>query len=374
MTTITTEALLRKIRRWIEIETPSHDRAAVATLMQLVADDARAGGLRAELREVGAAAGPLLAVTNRAEGDRRAGILVLGHLDTVHPVGTLERNPFRIEGDRVHGPGGYDMKAGACVALEALKAVTASGDAALPVDLLFVPDEEIGSAASRPEIERIAAGARYALVGEPARAGGRCVTARKGIGGLRMRAMGCAAHAGLQHERGRNAIRELAHQVLALEAMTDYGRGITVNVGRIEGGTAANVVPEQAALAGEFRMPSQALAEELRARLQALRPCTPDVRLEIEAWVKRPPYERTAASAGLLAQAQQQATAAGFELLEAPMTGGASDGNFTAAMGIPTLDGLGVAGDGAHALHEHFLLSSLQPRLAFWTGLLRNLA
>jgi glutamate carboxypeptidase len=373
MSRIATEALLHKIRRWIELETPSHDRAAVAALMEQVALDARESGLRAELRQLSDSTGPLLAVSNRSSTDQRPGILVLAHLDTVHPVGTLARNPFRIEDDRVYGPGGYDMKAGACIALEALKSVSAAGTGALPIDLLFVPDEEIGSAASRPEIERVAAQARYVLVGEPARAGGRCVTARKGIGGLRMRAFGCAAHAGLQHERGRNAIRELAHQVLALEAMTDYGRGVTVNVGRIEGGTGANVVPEQAALAGEFRMPSLQQAEELRSRMLGLQPCTPDVRLEIEAWIKRPPYERTAASAALLEQARVHAAAAGFELEEVPMTGGASDGNFTAALGVPTLDGLGVPGDGAHALHEHFLLSSLQPRLAFWTTLLGQL-
>jgi glutamate carboxypeptidase len=373
MSRIATEALLHKIRRWIELETPSHDRAAVAALMEQVALDARESGLRAELRQLSDSTGPLLAVSNRSSTDQRPGILVLAHLDTVHPVGTLARNPFRIEDDRVYGPGGYDMKAGACIALEALKSVSAAGAGALPIDLLFVPDEEIGSASSRPEIERVAAQARYALVGEPARAGGRCVTARKGIGGLRMRAFGCAAHAGLQHERGRNAIRELAHQVLALEAMTDYGRGVTVNVGRIEGGTGANVVPEQAALAGEFRMPSLQQAEVLRSRMLGLQPCTPDVRLEIEAWIKRPPYERTAASAALLEQARVHAAAAGFELEEVPMTGGASDGNFTAALGVPTLDGLGVPGDGAHALHEHFLLSSLQPRLAFWTTLLGQL-
>lgn len=367
------QALLHRVRGWIELETPSHDAAAVGRLAHRVADGARGAGLHAELHEVGGATGPLLAVSNRAGGDERPGILVLAHLDTVHPVGMLARNPFRIEDDRVHGPGGYDMKAGACVALQALETVSARGGGRLPVDMLFVPDEEIGSAASRPWIERIAARARYALVAEPARAGGRCVTARKGIGGLRLRAWGCAAHAGLQHERGRNAIRELAHQVLALEAMTDYARGLTVNVGRIEGGSAANVVPEQAALLGEFRAPSQTLFDELRSRVAALTPCTPDVRLEVEAWGKRPPYERTAGAAALLAQAQQHAAAAGFALEEAPMTGGASDGNFTAAMGIPTLDGLGVPGDGAHALHEHFLLSSLQPRLAFWTSLLAGL-
>jgi glutamate carboxypeptidase len=172
---------------------------------------------------------------------------------------------------------------------------------------------------------------------------------------------------------GRNAIRELAHQVLALEAMTDYAQGITVNVGRVTGGTAVNVVPEQASLVGEFRVPTLALANEMHARVLALQPATPDVRLNIEAWINRPPYERSTGTAQLLAQAQQHAAAAGFALVEAPMTGGGSDGNFTAAMGVPTLDGLGVAGDGAHALHEHFLLSCLQPRLDFWTGLLSGL-
>jgi glutamate carboxypeptidase len=366
--------LLPAIRRWIELETPSHDGHAVAALARLVADEARRCGLQAQLHEVSGSTGPLLQLSNRRADDERKGILVLAHLDTVHPVGTLARNPFRVEDDRVHGPGGYDMKAGAWVAFEALKAVGAGGVGRLPVDMLFVPDEEVGSAASRPLIERVAGRAACALVAEPARAGGRCVTARKGIGTLRLRAHGCAAHAGLQHERGRSAIRELAHQVLALEAMTDHARGVTVNVGRIEGGTAANVVPEQASLLGEFRMPSQALAEDLSARMRALRPCTPDVRLEIEAWIRRPPYERSPGAAALLQQAQRHAAAAGFALHEAPMTGGGSDGNFTAALGIPTLDGLGVEGDGAHALHEHFLLSSVQPRLAFWTALLTELA
>ncbi len=366
--------LLHQIQHWIEMETPSHDPGAVATLARLVQADALAAGLAAQLQTMSDEVGPLLSVSNRAPGDKRPGILVLAHLDTVHPVGSLARNPWRMEGDRAFGPGGFDMKAGACVALAALKDVTARQAHSLPIEMLFVPDEEIGSAVSRPLIENAARHARYALVGEPARAEGRCVTARKGIGALRLQAHGCAAHAGLQHHLGRNAIRELAHQVLALEAMTDYEQGVTLNVGRVEGGTGTNVVPEHAALAAEFRVPTQTLADTLRARLLALQPCTPDVRLDIDAWIKRPPYEKTAASAELLAQAQRHAATAGFELQEAPMTGGASDGNFTAAMGVPTLDGLGVAGDGAHTLHEHFLVSSLAPRLAFWTALLENLS
>ncbi|MDB5742423.1 MAG: peptidase [Polaromonas sp.] len=367
------EPLLARIRRWIEIETPSRNGSAIASLAELIERDARNAGLVTTLQDLGPEIGPLLTVSHRRQGDRRDGILVLAHLDTVHPLGTLERNPFRIEGDRVYGPGSYDMKAGACVALEALKQVMIQSSNALPIDMVFVPDEEVGSAASRPAIERIAASARYALVCEPARHAGRCVTARKGIGGLRLSAHGCAAHAGLNHDRGRNAIRELAHQVLQLEAMTDYARGVTVNVGTIEGGTGTNVVPEFSRLAGEFRMPTQALAVEIQSQLLALQPRTPDVTLEVEAWIKRPPYEKTVATALLLAQAQRYATGAGFELDDVPMTGGASDGNFTAALGIPTLDGLGVLGDGAHAIDEHFYLSSLTPRLAFWTLLLNGL-
>ena len=370
----TESQLLATIRRWVELETPSRLGPAIAALVDIVEQQAQGAGLTTRRKDLGPQVGPLLTVSHRRAGDLRAGILVLAHLDTVHPIGTLARNPFRVEGDLVYGPGSYDMKAGACVALEALIQVAQRNTSALPIDMVFVPDEEIGSAASRPDIERIASGARYALVCEPARAGGRCVTARKGIGALTMSAHGCAAHAGLNHALGRNAIRELAHQVLQLEAMTDHGRGVTVNVGTIEGGTTSNVVPELCRLTGEFRMPTQALAADLQARLQALQAHTADVTLEVKAWIKRPPYEKTDATAALLAQARQCAAAAGFSLEDVPMTGGASDGNFTAALGIPTLDGLGVPGDGAHALHEHFHLSSLAPRLAFWTSLFEDLS
>lgn len=366
--------LLARIKRWIEIETPSGHAAAIASLVGLIAHEARAAGLATTLNDLGPGVGPLLTVSLRRAGDTRSGIVVLAHVDTVHPIGTLARNPFRIAGDRVYGPGSHDMKAGACIALQALTQVLQQGGSTLPVDMLFVPDEEVGSAASRPEIERVATGARYALVCEPARHGGRCVTARKGIGSLSLSAHGCAAHSGLRHEFGRNAIRELAHQVLRLEMMTDYARGITVNVGAIEGGTGANTVPEFCRLTGEFRVPSQALANEMQERLQTLQACTPDVRLELDVRIKRPPYEKSAATAALLALAQRHAIGAGFALDDVPMTGGASDGNFTAALGIPTLDGLGVAGDGAHTTQEHFYLSSVEPRLAFWTSLLQGLA
>ena len=231
---VSLEAMLANVHAWVEVETPSRNAQAIGRLARMIEVEAREAGLDAAMTDLGDQVGPLLAVRHRRAGDERAGILVLAHLDTVHPVGTLLRNPIRIEGDRLYGPGSYDMKGGACVALEALKQAS-RGTESLPIDMMFVPDEEIGSAASRDHIERAAASARYVLVCEPARAEGRCVTARKGIGALRLEAHGCAAHAGLQHERGRDAVRKLAHQVLALEAMTDYSRGITVNIGTIRG-------------------------------------------------------------------------------------------------------------------------------------------
>ena len=341
----------------------------------MVERHAKAAGLAAQLTSLGDQTGPLLYISNRAAGDGRAGILVLAHLDTVHPLGTLQQNPCRIEGDRLYGPGGYDMKGGIYLALTALGQLAAPGSTELPVDFLLVPDEETGSCHSRASIERYARQACYALVCEPARAdAGKCVTARKGTGMLRLKVQGRPAHAGVQHELGRSAIREMAHQVLALEAMTDYARGITVSVGTISGGTVTNTVPSQCEAMVDFRVPDMQSAADLLAKMRALKPVGPDVTLEIDAELNRPPMVRTAAVAELLARAQAWAAAAGFALEDAPMTGGGSDANFTAALGIPTLDGLGVDGDGAHSLHEYLLLSTLAPRLTFWTLLLKNLS
>jgi len=372
--TPTSAQIASGIQTWIRCESPSSSPQGIAAMAALVEQSARAAGLAAQLSSLGDTTGPLLHISNRAAGDGRAGILILAHLDTVHPLGTLKQNECRIEGDRLYGPGGYDMKGGIYLALTALGRLAAPGSTALPVDFLLVPDEETGSHQSRAAIERYARQARYALVCEPARTGdGRCVTARKGTGLLHLKVQGRPAHAGVQHERGRSAIREMAHQVLALEAMTDYARGVTVSVGTISGGTVSNTVPSQCEAVVDFRVPDMQAAEDILAKMRALKPVGPDVALHIDAELNRPPMVRTDAVAGLLARAQVWAAEAGFALNEAPMTGGGSDANFTAALGIPTLDGLGVDGDGAHSLQEYLLVSTLAPRLAFWDLLLRHL-
>jgi glutamate carboxypeptidase len=343
-------------------------------MVAMVEQRAKAAGLAAHVSSLGDATGPLLHISNRAAGDSRAGILILAHLDTVHPVGTLQKSACRIEGDKLYGPGAYDMKGGTYLALSALGQLAAPGSTALPVDFLLVPDEETGSHQSRASIERYARQARYALVCEPARAeAGKCVTARKGTGMLRLKVQGRPAHAGVDHEKGRSAIREMAHQVLALEAMTDYARGITVSVGTISGGTATNTVPSQCQAVVDFRVPDMRAAEDIIAKMRALKPVGPEVTLDIDVELNRPPMVKTDAAADLLARAQPWAAEAGLVLEDAPMTGGGSDANFTAALGIPTLDGLGADGDGAHTLREYVLVSTLAPRLAFWNLLLKNL-
>lgn len=366
-----TEQLAAGIQTWLRVESPTGSVQGVTAMAALIEQQARLLGLQTMLGSLGDTTGPLLHVSNRAPGDQRQGVLILGHMDTVHPVGTLLQNPCRIEGDRLYGPGGYDMKAGIYLVLQALGEKSQPGSTPLPIDLVLVPDEETGSRASRASIEAFARNARYALVCEPARAGGgKCVTARKGTGNLQLKVHGVPAHAGVEHDKGRSAIREMAHQVLALEAMTDYARGITVSVGTINGGTVTNTVPSLCSADVDFRVPDMQAGEEVVARMKALRAAGPDLRLEIDVELNRPPMVKTAAVAQLLSRAQDCAKQAGFALEDAPMTGGGSDANFVAALGVPTLDGLGADGDCAHALNEYILISTLARRLAFWQGLL----
>src|SRR5690606_28976189 len=215
---------------------------------------------------------------------------------------------------------------------------------------------------------------RYTLLPEPARAnGGRCVTARKGTGLAHISVHGRPAHAGIAHEKGRNAILEMAHQIIAIEAITDYDAGITVNVGTIEGGTTSNVVPGQCRVVVDFRLPSMEAAEAILARLNALAPVNPDLRIEIQAEVNRPPMPRTDAVGDLFLKARGFAAEVGIDLEEAPISGGGSDGNFIAAKGVPVLDALGADGDGAHTLKEHIVIETLPQRLAFWQKILRGL-
>jgi glutamate carboxypeptidase len=239
---------------------------------------------------------------------------------------------------------------------------------------LITPDEEIGSPTTRPLIEDFACHAAYALVPEPARDGGKVVTARKGVGRFDIHVEGRPAHAGSRHQDGRNAIREAARQILAIEAMTDYGRGVTTTVGLISGGTAVNTVPQHCRFVVDLRVETASDGEAYTSAIMGLRPHDPDMRISIAGGMNRPPFERTDGTARLFEHARALAAELGFDLQDVPKVGGASDGNFTAALGVPTLDGLGIDGAGAHTLQEHGLLSSVAPRMRRMECLLETLA
>lgn len=358
--------LLTEIRDWVGIESPSHDAAAVNRLADRAEWLAAQAGFAVTRLPGTLGFGDCLAIRSALRPEGCGRVLILGHLDTVHPVGTLTL-PLRQEGGRLYGPGIYDMKAGVVMALEAMRLVAARG---LPhaVDLLLVPDEEVGSKSSRPLIEDMARGASCALVVEPARDGGRIVTARKGVGLCDITVRGRAAHAGVRPADGRSAIRAAARLVLELEALNDPARGVTVTVGRIEGGIGRNTVPADCRLQVDLRLPDMAVAEEILARIRGLQPMDPDIAFEIAAELNRPPFSQSPEGRALFGRAAAIADVLGFPL-EGMTTGGGSDGNFTAALGVPTLDGLGADGAGAHTSGEHILMDSLAPR----TALLANL-
>ncbi|MBO1078356.1 M20 family metallopeptidase [Roseomonas haemaphysalidis] len=367
--------LLREIRAWVEIESPTDDAAAVNRAMDRAAADATAAGAGTQRIPGRDGAGDHLLVSSPWGAEDEPGILVLSHLDTVHAVGSLAGPmPFRVEGDVAYGPGIVDMKGGALIALAALRHLIARGGRTpLPIRHLFVSDEETGSHTSQEHIEREAKRARFVLVTEPAREGGRIVTARKGTARFDLRIKGRAAHSGARHEDGRSATKELARQILDLEAMTDYGTGVTVNVGRIGGGTRANVVAEEAWAEIDMRVPNQEIGTPAIARVLAVKPYDPDVSLEMTGGLNRPGYEKSDAIAQLFEHARGLAGEIGFELHDLK-TGGGSDGNFTAALGVPTLDGLGVDGKAAHTHEEQLYVSSLVPRATLLLRLMETLS
>jgi glutamate carboxypeptidase len=298
--------------------------------------------------------------------------MLLGHLDTVWPVGTVERRPPRLDGDRFRGPGCYDMKAGLVIALYALRALAARGP--LPaVSVFFTPLEEVDCAPYRALMESEMAAASAVLDFEPAWPGGAVKTARKGSGTFLLRARGRASHAGADLTRGANAILELARQCLAVSRLTDRARGVSANVGVVRGGLRPNVVPDLAEAEIDVRYPTLPEGAALAGALRNLRPEDPEVSLEIEGGLHYPPLERTPAVARLFARAREAAAELGLDLAETA-TGGASEASFAAALGRPTLDGLGADGDGAHAEDEHVLVSSLAPRVALVAGLIDRVA
>jgi glutamate carboxypeptidase len=356
------------IETLVRLESPSTDKQAVDRCGDVLATRLEAIGAR-----VTRLPQPECGDHLRADfGEGRPRVLLLGHFDTVWPIGQLSRMPVREDAGRLHGPGVFDMKAGISVSMLAMRALRELRPPTPRVTMLWTTDEEIGSGSSRSTIEAAALEHGCVLVIEPSLPGGAAKTSRKGCGDFELTVHGVSAHAGIDPGKGASAIHELAHQIVAIEALQDLERGVSVNVGVISGGSRTNVVAETAQATIDVRVPTMADAARIEAQLRALRPRHHGTRLELRGTVGRPPLERGPHVARVYELARSVAAELGQDLQEGG-TGGGSDGNFTAALGVPTLDGLGPRGDGAHALHEHVVLDDLPWRAALLAGLLSRL-
>jgi glutamate carboxypeptidase len=340
--------------------------------------DARYGGtVRARIGHEVLATGP--AGPREAEGQGKSKefqenkqLLVVGHLDTVWPIGTLAGRPFRLDGDQAFGPGIFDMKAGVAIASFALRAMNdTKGPSGRPITFLMTCDEETGSHFSREVIEDEARSAHAALVLEPPIPGGKVKTGRKGVGEFELIVRGRPAHAGNDPRNGLSAITELAHQILAINAMNDYERGTTLNVGVVSGGVLSNVVAAEARASIDMRFRTVDEGVRIAEQMSSLQPVAADAGLEVRGGINRPPLERTPQIGALFEHAKRLAGEIGFPLAEGSV-GGGSDGNFIAALGVPVLDGLGVDGAGAHAEHEHIIVSDIPRRAALITRLIQT--
>ncbi|MEX2611595.1 MAG: M20/M25/M40 family metallo-hydrolase [Gemmatimonadota bacterium] len=366
------ERVLARLRRYVEVETPSNDEARLGALAELLAADLEALGGRVERQPAPALGMNLLA---RVEGreDALEPVVILAHLDTVHPVGTLARMPFRVDEGAVRGPGVYDMKGGVAVALEALAALLAAGSAPRrPLLLALTCDEEIGSHGSEALIADVARRAAAVLVPEPCLEDGGVKTARKGVATYRLDVTGSAAHAGHEPQQGASAIHELAHQILAVLPLADGERGTRLNVGTIKGGSASNVVAAGAQALVDVRLQEPGEGGRVAAAMAALEPRDPGTSVRALLQEDRPPLVRTDAVAALYDHAREVARELGVALTEG-RSGGGSDGSLAAAAGAAVLDGLGPLGGGAHADSEHVVLADLPYRVALMAGLLDTL-
>ncbi|MFM8322558.1 MAG: M20 family metallopeptidase [Chloroflexota bacterium] len=363
-----TPQLVALLRELVEIESPSSEKAAVDGMSRAVAGHLERLGARVE-RLPQAQAGDLV-IGRFHPDDPRPGILIIGHMDTVHPLGTLARMPCEARDGRLHGPGTLDMKAGIAIALFTAGLLQQHGlSTSLPLTMLFTSDEETGSLVSRPVIERLARQAALVLCMEPGMPGGGLKTWRKGVGEFLVTAYGRAAHAGSDHAQGRNAIEELAHQVIAIQRLTDYSRGTTLNAGVVKGGTASNVVPEQASLEVDLRVMDPAEVGRITQALQGLQPALEGTRLEVQGSLNRPPMPRDERMIAAFEKARAIAAGIGIELSEGG-TGGGSDANFVAPLGVAVLDGLSGWGDGMHSEREYVQIDSLGQRAALLAALL----
>ena len=362
-------ALLGLLRRLVQAESPSDNKGAVDACVAIAAAHAQSLGGRVKLhRQRGygdvleARFGP------RPKAGHAKPLLLLGHLDTVWPLGTLKSMPLREAEGRLWGPGTLDMKAGVAMAFTAIGLLAEIGLLQREIVLLLNSDEEIGSPISRPITERLAAASSAVYVLESAQ-GLAYKTARKGTGNWRIEVHGIAAHAGVDFEKGASAIRELARMVEIVSSWTDLKRSLTVSVGLAGGGSKTNVIPAEAWAEVDVRIARKADGRRIERKFAALKPTDKRCTLTDTGGINRPPMERTRGTVRLYRQARALAADLGFELNEAA-TGGASDGNFTSALGIPTLDGMGAVGEGAHASHESIVIEHLAPRTALLAGLL----
>jgi len=358
------DRIIETIRQLVEVESPSDSKAAVDRLGSMLAGRFEGLGGHAKLHRA-VDVGDHLQVD--FSGKRKVKpLLLLGHLDTVYPLGTLKDMPYRLADGRLWGPGSFDMKSGIAFMLHAVEALRSWYEDELPrpVTVLLVADEELGSETSRRITESLAQKCAAVLVLEPSFGPrGAVKTGRKGVGGYTLRVRGAAAHSGLDFEKGESAILELAKQIVAISRMTDIKRGITLNVGTVQGGTRANVIPAEASAVVDARVARSKDFSALDRKLRALKPFNRKCKLEITGGIERPPLERSPAVVALFHKASEIAKRLGWKLEEASV-GGGSDGNFTAALGLPTLDGLGGVGEGAHAPHESILISELPRRTA----------
>jgi glutamate carboxypeptidase len=362
--------MVSTLRRYVEHESPSAAPEAIAGLVSLIAADFAALSPRIRLHKF-PGLGPALQI-EFSSARRAPRVLLLGHTDTVFPPGTLRDMPWLERAPRLYGPGAFDMKGGIVQALFALRALLECGRLPCHVTLLLVPDEEIGSPASHSLTRRLALASSAVLVLEPAAApDGACKTSRKGVARYTLRVHGHATHAGLDFERGASAIVEAAHQVVAISGLSRPKRGLTLNPGLISGGSRSNVVAALAEVVVDLRFRTASQAARADASLRRLRPHDARCRLELSGGVERPPFERSRETVRLYRLASQAAAQLGFELGEASV-GGGSDGNLTASLGVPTLDGLGAVGDHAHARHE-FVVARQMPRRAALLGQLIEL-
>lgn len=366
--------MVRLLGEFVRCESPSQDKAALDRFGHIVTKEWRGAGAQVHVLRQKHTGDHVRAEIWLGSGRPSGQILVLGHLDTVYPLGTIAKVPFRLAGGRAWGPGTYDMKGGivqALAAVDALRAVRARPRRRLV--FLWTSDEEIGGETSHSAVEHEARKSDAALVLEPSfGTEGRLKTQRKGVGGAEILVTGRSAHAGVDPERGVNAVHELALQIARLMKMNEPQRGITVQTTIVSGGTASNVVPSAARAEVDIRFSRPEDGRRIERALQGLRPALPGARIKILGNMNRPPLERTSAVAKLFHQAQQLMREVGLPLGEAS-TGGGSDGNFTAALGVPTLDGLGPVGNDAHSPNEHVLVRALPERAALLAGLLATL-